>query len=90
MNSLLSDITRETVNLVYKETQKKKNQKRISYVFDFITTIAITKLQPYFYSIMAILIVLFLINCFQFFFYFKMMLTISKSHEHIQFPETVM
>ena len=71
MTSLVSDLTRESINIVYKELLKKRNQKRIAYICDVIIFVAIKRLQPYFYAIMGILIIIFLINCFQFYYYLR-------------------
>jgi hypothetical protein len=71
--SIITDITRETVELVYKEAQKRKNHRKITYIIDLITGLAIRKIQPFIYTIFALLIVLFLMNCFQFYFYVRSM-----------------
>lgn len=78
MNSLISDMTKDTLKYIYKETKKKTNQKKISYIIDTITRIAVEKLQPYMYAIMAILIILFLMNCFQFYYYLNIVMILNK------------
>lgn len=71
LHSIIGDLTHDTVRLIYKEAQKKRNQKKIAYVINLVADMVTTQAQPYFYAIMAILILLFLMNCFQFFFYIK-------------------
>lgn len=80
MDSLISDITKDTLNYIYKETKKKRNQKKISLIIDTITKIAIEKIQPYMYAIIAILIILFLMNCFQFYYYIKMVMILNNKN----------
>jgi hypothetical protein len=71
MNSIIGDVTRETLSLMYKEARKTKNQQKIKVIFDIVGNIAMKRIQPYFYAIMAILVLLFLMNCFQFFYYIR-------------------
>lgn len=72
MISLLGGATSDIIDMIYKETKKTHNQKRINKMIDIFTNLAIRRIQPYMYAIMAILIILFLMNCFQFFFYIKL------------------
>jgi hypothetical protein len=72
MNTLIGDLTTETISFIYKACEKDKNKKRLSLIMDNITEIALKKIQPYLYTIMAILILLFLINFFQFYYYIKL------------------
>ncbi len=72
MNSLLGAFTNETLSLLYKETRRKKNQKRISYIINTLIDISIKRIQPYMYAIMAVLVVIFLMNCFQFVYYIRL------------------
>lgn len=69
MTSLIGAFTSETLSFLYKETRRKKNQKRIAFIINTLIDIAIQRIQPYMYAIMAVLVVLFLMNCFQFFYY---------------------
>lgn len=70
-NSIVSDITKETLTLLYNESKKKHNKKKITYIINLIVNIALEKIQPYLYAIMAILIIMFLMNMFQFIYYIK-------------------
>ena len=78
MKSLFGDITKETINLIYKECEKDKNKQRLSYIINNITNIAFKNIQPYLYTIMAILVLLFLMNCFQFYYYIKLFIINNK------------
>lgn len=81
MKSILGDLTRETIDLVFKECDKEKNKKHINFLINNIIIIAFKHLQPYLYTIMGILILLFLMNCFQFYYYIKLFVINVKSHE---------
>lgn len=72
MNTLIGDLTTETISFIYKECEKDKNKKRLSIILDNVTEFILKKIQPYLYTIMAILILLFLINFFQFYYYIKL------------------
>jgi hypothetical protein len=74
MNSLISEATKETIDFIYKETQKEKNNKKFKDIINFLATSALTPIKPYLILIVSILIILFLMNCFQFFYYIKYIL----------------
>lgn len=78
MKSIIGDLTKETINLVYKECEKDKNKKILSNIINNITRIAFKNIQPYLYTIMGILILLFLMNCFQFYYYIKLFILNNK------------
>lgn len=71
MTSLLSDLTKDTITLLYNETKKIHNKKKITYMINLLVSIALEKIQPYLYAIMAILVIMFLMNIFQFVYYIK-------------------
>ena len=70
--TIVGDLTTETISLIFKECEKEKNKKRLASIINNITDIAIKNIQPYLYTIMAILVLLFVINCFQFYYYIKL------------------
>lgn len=76
--SLLSEITKQTIDFVYKETKRKKNQKRLRYIMNILVGNIISQIQPYIYTIVGILLIMFVMNCFQFFYYTKMFLVSQK------------
>jgi hypothetical protein len=80
MDSIFGDVTKQALSLLYKETRSKKNQKKITYVIDTLVSIAIQRIQPYLYAIMAVLVIIFLMNCFQFFYYVKLFLYITNAN----------
>lgn len=72
MESILGDITSEAIAIIYKECRRKRNKKKLSYIIDNVVSMLMSSIQPYMYTIMAMLIILFLMNCFQFFYYIRM------------------
>jgi len=80
MYSLVGDATRDVINIVYKEVNKRHNKKKIRVIIDTLSEFLIIKIQPFMYAIIAILIILFLMNCFQFYYYIK--LTINDNFPH--------
>jgi hypothetical protein len=79
MKSVLGDLTSETIGIIFKECEKEKNKRRIETIINNIITIALDNIKPYLYTIMAILILMFLINFVQFYYYVKVLLNTSKT-----------
>ena len=71
-NPLFSDITNELIDFIYSHVKKPKNKRKIKYVLDTCTNIIFSNIQVYFYSIMIILILIFCMNCFQFYYYIRL------------------
>ena len=74
MDLLVSNATKETINFIYKETQREKNKKKLENIIGFLAKTALKPIQPYLILIVCILLILFLMNCFQFFYYVKYIL----------------
>ena len=72
---MLDIITDETINIIYKQTQKEKNKKRIENILNNLLDISLKRIQPYLYSIMIVLILIFTINCVQFYYYTKTLIS---------------
>jgi len=86
MKSIIGDLTTETISIIFKECEKDKNKRRLSNIFNNIINIAFENIKPYLYTIMAILILLFVMNCFQFYYYIKLFLT-SKNLENVNIDD---
>lgn len=69
MNSILSDMTSNFIKNIYLETLKKKNKKRIEKIVSVVTLILLEKIQPYVFGILTMLVILFLMNVLQFYYY---------------------
>jgi hypothetical protein len=79
INSIVGDITNELIEYIYSQTKKKNNKKKIKYIIDTLTTLVFTDVKPYLYTILAILILMFLMNCFSFYYYIRLFV---KSNPH--------
>jgi hypothetical protein len=86
MKSIISDLTSETIGIIFKECEKDKNKKRLEVIMNNIINIAFENLKPYLYTIMGLLMILFLINCFQFYYYVKLFINNNKLN-HIQIED---
>lgn len=69
----------ETLSLIYKQSLKEKNKKRIEYILHNLIDISLKKIQPYLYSIFGILILIVLINSIQIYYYTKFILHINST-----------
>jgi len=72
VNSLVGDLTNEIIDFVYSQTRKKNNKKKIKYIIDTLTKLLFGDIQPYLYTILAMLFIMFIINCFQFYYYIRL------------------
>lgn len=72
INPILGDLTCEIIDYVYSYSKKKGNKKKIKYVLDMLTKIAFGDVKSYLYTILAILIMMFLMNCFNFYYYIRL------------------
>jgi hypothetical protein len=80
INPLLGDLTHEIIDYIYLQSRRKGNKKKIKYIIDTLTTIAFGDVKPYLYTILAILILMFLMNCFNFYYYIKLF---AKSNPNV-------
>jgi hypothetical protein len=81
VNSLFGDITHEIIEFIYNQTKKKSNKRKIKYVIDSLTSIIFSDVKPYLYTILAILILMFLMNCFSFYYYIRLF---AKTNPHFK------
>ena len=71
MTSIVGKMTSEIIDLVYRQTRKNKNKKKIKYIVDILTNFLFEDIKPYTITILGILILMFVMNCFQFYWYMK-------------------
>lgn len=71
INPILGNITNELIEYVYRQTIKRKNAKKLKYIINILSDLAFSDLKPYLYTILAILILMFLMNCFNFYYVIK-------------------
>lgn len=74
----INDILKNIINIIYTEIRKKKNKKKIDFILKKLEDSVMNRIKPYIYTIFGILIILFLVNCFQFFYYIKLHIQLSK------------
>jgi hypothetical protein len=72
ISPILGDITNELLEYMYKQIKKKNNKKRLKYIINSISDFALNDLKPYLYTILTILILMFLMNCLNFYYYTKL------------------
>jgi hypothetical protein len=70
---ILGDISNEVIDLIYTNIKSDKNKYKIRYISNTIIDILFADIKPYLYSIISILVLLFLINCFNFYYYIKLL-----------------
>lgn len=87
--SVIGDLASETINLIFKECKKEKNKKRLEIIMNDIINFAFDGIKPYLYTIMAILVLLFIINCFQFYYYVKLFISNTKIDYHIDINDII-
>lgn len=66
---MLSEITTELVRNIYEELKKKKNKHRLEIIISEVSSILFKNLQPYILAVLVMLIILFIMNVMQFYFY---------------------
>ena len=64
-------ITQEMIKHFLNIIKESNNYNKIKNIIDDLTSTISNKVAPYLYSILAILIVMFFMNCFQFYYYLK-------------------
>lgn len=84
MDTIFDNITSETVNFIYKQWKQEKNKKKIKKIINSLTNYFIESIQPYLYTIIAILVILFSVLCIQFYYYMMSTKRLSILLEEIQ------
>lgn len=85
INSLFGDITNEVIDYVYKQSRKNRNKAKLKYIIDTCTDIAFKDVKPYLYTILIILILMFLTNCWTFYYYIKLFYSITHLPKNMNF-----
>lgn len=78
VHNLTYDITEEIINHLQDLLLQPKNSKRIQQIMEYVVTYLLKHISPYLYVILSVLIIMFLMNCFQFYYYVKMFIDNSK------------
>lgn len=76
--TFISKATKDFFYYINKELEKEKNKKNISTVTSYFSKLILERFTPYFYTLLCILIIMFVMNCVQFYYYLKIILKIDK------------
>lgn len=71
-------MTKDILNIAYNELSKKHNKQKVSYIVSTVASLAIHNIQHYLYAIICMLLIMFLMNCFQFYYYLKYFILNNK------------
>lgn len=69
---IVKNITEEIIDFFYLEIHKKKNKRKLKYILDISTNLLFSNFKPYFYTILAILILMFSMNIMNFYYYIRL------------------
>ena len=83
IHSLFGDITNEIIDYIYNQSRKRKNKAKLKYIIDTCTDIAFKDVKPYLYTILIIL--MFLTNCWTFYYYIKLFYSITHLPKNMNF-----
>lgn len=76
--SIIEDIADDLIKQVQNICSTPKYSKKINHLLSHCVTIIFKNISPYLYIIISILIIMFLMNCFQFYYYVKLFIDNSK------------
>lgn len=80
--TFISKFTKDFFKIISSELDKENNKKNITTIISYFSNIIIEKFSPYFYTIVIMLIIMFVMNCVQFYYYLKIILKIDKQNMH--------
>lgn len=72
--SLIGKATHDLISLFTKELNKNKNKKNLSEITKYLVSLILDKINPYFYTLLIMLIIMFIMNFVQFYYYMKILL----------------
>jgi hypothetical protein len=70
-NGIISDLTNEIIQYISTIIYRPTNTKKIKQVFSYLTKCLLEHIYVYLYTIMALLIIIFIMNCSQFYYIIK-------------------
>lgn len=71
MDSIIGDVSREFINLIYYQMKNKKTKKRINYIISSFLDEFLGKFYPFIYIFLIMIIALFIMNAIQFYVGFR-------------------
>ena len=78
--SIISKATQDLFVIIKKELQKNKNKENISTIINYFTSMLLDKISPYFYTILIVLIIMFIMNFVQFYYYMKIFIVTNNQN----------
>jgi hypothetical protein len=69
MDKLLNETSNYLLDYVTNELNDNKKKRKVKYIIDTVVNLGIENVKVYFYTLMAILLIIFLLQCFQFYYY---------------------
>ncbi|NDC95260.1 hypothetical protein EB118_14410 [bacterium] len=72
MKSIVDTLCTELVDYSFTELKNQKNRDKVQFIVSSIINFALKAIRPYLYTIMILLITMFLINAIHFYYYIKM------------------
>lgn len=87
VNSMFGDLTKELIDYLYIQLKKKNNKRKLKTIIDTLTDLMFNDIKPYLYTILSILILMFIMNLVQFYYYVKIFID-SKLTLPFNIPNT--
>ena len=78
--SLIGKETHNFISIIAKEMHKNKNKKNLSEITKYLVSLILDKINPYFYTLLIMLIIMFIMNFVQFYYYMKILIKTSKQN----------
>lgn len=69
MSSLIKNLSNDFLNILSKQFRKDKNKEKIKHITNLIFGYVFENISIYLYTIVVILIIIFIMNCVQFYYY---------------------
>lgn len=81
MKSIVTDISNDILNMILLETNKVRNKEKINRILDNVSNVVFATVKPYLILIMGILVLMFITNCCQFYYYSKLVHKMGLSQQ---------
>jgi hypothetical protein len=68
-SSLIENLSKDVLNILSKQFRKDKNKGKIKHITNMVFGYVFDNISIYLYTILIILIIIFIMNCVQFYYY---------------------
>ncbi len=72
MDSILEDLTCDVIDVIYTQTKSEENIIKIKEIYKIVLGILFEHIQPYFYTLLTIIILMLVMNIVQFYYLIKL------------------